>query len=236
MVRGLSRWNRRLTTGLTGGTCTKGAGDHWREVTHTVDALGRETAATQTDASDDIGNGDQVSAATYDAQGSVLDRSSSVAGTQTRTGSTFTLNILGQVITEEHYHTVSGTRTADATAKTTFDAVGNPVDACFWKAGIATDVCRTAGNPPPNPPTTVTSTTYDARNNPIAQTTLATDGSTTLGGTTVYNPDADYQPAAVARWPPSSRPPTPTRPPEPCAGPAWSGSPPGPASPLRPTI
>lgn len=186
----------KVTMGLTGGTCAKGAGDHWREVTHTLDALGRETAATQTDASDDVGNGDQVSAATYDALGSVLDRSSYVAATLTRTGSTFTLNILGQVITEAHYHTVSGTRTADATAKATFDAVGNPVDACFWKAGIAVDVCRTAGNPPANPPTTVTSTVYDARNNRVAQTTLATDG-TTLSGTTLYNPDADYQPAAV---------------------------------------
>ena len=185
-----------VTTGLTGGTCAKSTGDHWREVTH---AVGRPRSRDRLSPGPTLRLRRQrrpVSATAHDAQGSILDASSYAAATQTRTGSTFSVNVLGQTYAEEHYHTVSGTRTADATAKSTVDAAGNPTDACFWKAGIATDVCRAAANPPPNPPTTVTSTTYDARNNRIAQTTLSSDGST-LGGTTLYNPDADYQPAAV---------------------------------------
>jgi RHS repeat-associated protein len=186
----------KVTTGLAGGTCARAASTHWREVAHAVDALGRETSVTQSDAWDDAGNGDQSSATTLDALGSVLDASSYTAATQTRTGSTFWVNPLGQAYRDERYSTVAGTRTPGSTARSTFDAAGNTGDTCFWKAGISVDVCRAAGNPPPNPPTTVTSTTSDARNQPVSRTTLSSDGLT-LSGTTVYSADADYQPAAV---------------------------------------
>jgi RHS repeat-associated protein len=186
----------KVKTGLDGGTCLTSGTTHWRETQHIFDALGRETVVAQSDAWDDVGNGDLSSATVYDALGSVRDSSSYATGTSTRTGSTFTVNRLGQIVKEERYHTVSGTRTVDSTAKTVFDPVGNAADACFWKVGAAGD-CLPAGTTPwISPPATVTSTAYDGRSSRIAQTTAAPDGSG-LPGTTLYNPAADYQPSVT---------------------------------------
>ena len=79
-----------------------------------------------------------------------------------------------------------------STAKTTYDSAGNAADRCYWKPGIAVGDCRVVGTSPwPDPPTQSTSTVSDGRDQRIQQV----DGLT--NATTTYDPDHNYQPAAV---------------------------------------
>ena len=164
------------TSGLVGGTCAAGADT--RTVTHTHDALGR---LTRSEVTAGTGTGDRTLDATLDAAGRTLTAATRTAGVTATT--TYTLSALDETLAE--------TRPDGSTAKTTYDPAGNASDRCYWKPGISVGACNAVGTTPwTDPPTSSTTTTYDARNNRLA---LA-DGATST--TTVYDPDHNYQPAA----------------------------------------
>lgn len=165
------------TDGLVGGTCAAGASS--RTVTTTYDGLGRAFRSEVTAGAD---TGDRPFDLTLDAAGNELTNAVKKSGSTTT--ATFTVNLLDQTWTEA--------RADGSTAKTNFDPAGNPTDRCFWKAGISVGACLPVGTSPwTNPPTTATTTTSDARNNRIG---LVDAGS---NETTTYDPDHDYQPAAI---------------------------------------
>ncbi len=79
-----------------------------------------------------------------------------------------------------------------STAKTTYDAAGNPVDRCTWAAGATVGDCLPVGTDGwTNPPTSSTSTRWDARNGRIGLTDSASNR------TTVYDPDHNYAVSAI---------------------------------------
>ncbi len=94
---------------------------------------------------------------------------------------TFTLNRLDQVVAEAR-----DDGTTVRTSKATYDPAGNPADRCGWE-GSTTGDCPTGTNPP----THLSTTAYDARNQRLS----LTDGATSQ--TTVYDSDHNYEPAAV---------------------------------------
>jgi RHS repeat-associated protein len=166
-------------SGLAGGTCASGADS--REVTHTHDGLGRLTRSEVTDGADD---GDRTLDDVFDAVGNL--RSASVLTDSVTSTTTFSLNLLDQLVVES--------RADGSTAKTTYDAAGNPIDRCFWSPGATVSACQAAGNYPwTNPPTTVTTSAYDARNGRVSLADPA------AGSVTTYNPDHNYAVSAVHR-------------------------------------
>ncbi len=159
--------------GKDGNGCT-GTGQY--TVSHVYDGLGRLVRDEQGSLRplDDV----------FDAAGNRL-RSAPVTeapgGGTTAVVTTFTLNRLDQVVAEAR-----DDGTTIRTSKATYDAAGNPVDRCRWEGSSAGD-CPSGSNPP----THLSTTTYDARNQRLS----LTDGATNQ--TTVYDPDHNYQPAAV---------------------------------------
>lgn len=145
-------------------------------VTHVYDGLGRLIRDEQGSLRplDDV----------FDAAGNRL-RSAPVTeaagGGTTTVVTTFTVNRLDQLAAEQRD---DGTSTR--ISKTTYDAAGNPVDRCRWEGGSAGD-CPTGTNPP----TQLSTTTYDARNQRLS----LTDGATNQ--TTVYDPDHNYHAEVV---------------------------------------
>ena len=165
-----------VTATLTGVACAS-TGDT-RTIAHTIDGLGRRTRSEVTAGPD---TGDRTYDVTLDSAGATRTSATRTGGVTATT--TFTLTILDEVSAEA--------RPDGSTAKTNHDPAGNPTDACYWKSGITVGACLAAGTTPwPNPPTKVTTTGYDARNNRISLRTPA------LGETT-YDPDHNYQVAAV---------------------------------------
>jgi RHS repeat-associated protein len=166
-----------VTDALDAGTCAANADS--REVTNSYDGLGRLTGAEVTDGPDD---GDRPMIATFDAAGNT--RSSAVEVASVTTTSEFEHDVLDQVTTE--------TREDGSAAKTTYDPVGNPVDRCSWAAGASVGDCLAVGSAGwTNPPTSSTSTRWDARNGRIGLTDSAANQ------TTVYDPDEGYQVSAI---------------------------------------
>ncbi|MHB8891445.1 MAG: RHS repeat-associated core domain-containing protein, partial [Candidatus Limnocylindrales bacterium] len=164
------------TSGLTGGTCAAGADT--RTVTHTYDALGR---LTRSEVTAGTGTGDRTLDATLDAAGRTITAATRTAGVTATT--TYTLDPLDETLAEA--------RPDGSTARTTHDPAGNAADRCYWKPGMSVGACNPVGTTPwANPPTSVTTTTYDARNNRRSLADAATNT------TTVYDPDHNYQPAA----------------------------------------
>ncbi|HEY3547961.1 MAG TPA: hypothetical protein VGK17_17960, partial [Propionicimonas sp.] len=164
------------TSGLAGGTCATGADT--RTVTHTHDALGR---LTRSEVTAGTGTGDRTLDATLDAAGRTLTAATRTAGVTATT--TYTLDPLDETLVEA--------RPDGSTAKTAYDPAGNATDRCYWKPGISVGACNPVGTTPwTNPPTSSTTTTYDARNNRRSLADAATNT------TTVYDPDHNYLPAA----------------------------------------
>ncbi|CAN5516529.1 hypothetical protein BH24ACT5_BH24ACT5_03780 [soil metagenome] len=160
------------TSGLTGGTCASGS--ETRTVTHSYDGLGRRTRSAVTAGAD---SGDWLFAATLDSAGRQLTSAVKTGGVTSTT--TFTLNPLDQVLAE--------TRPDGTSAKNNYDAAGNQTDSCYWKPGIAVGSCYPQGTSPwTNPPTQVTTSAYDARNNRISLV------DSTTGATTTYDPEHNY--------------------------------------------
>jgi RHS repeat-associated protein len=158
-------------------TCASNASS--RTVTNTLDALGRLTQAEVTDGPDD---GDRPTIATFDSVGNALTSGNRLGGvTETMT---YTRNKLDQVVAEA--------RADGADAKTTYDPVGNVLDACTWAAGISVGDCLPVGTAGwTNPPSKSTSTRWDARNGRIGLTDSESNR------TTVYDPDHGYAVSAV---------------------------------------
>ncbi len=166
-----------VTSGLAGGTCASAA--NTRTVTNSFDGLGRQFRAEVTAGT---GTGDRTQDATLDSVGNGLTAASRKGGVITTT--TFTVNKLDDVVIE--------VRPDGSTSKSTIDASGNTADKCYWKPTISVGDCQVVGTPAwTNPPSQSTSTSYDARDQRIQ----LVDGLT--NGITTYDPDHNYQPAAV---------------------------------------
>jgi RHS repeat-associated protein len=165
------------TDGLVGGTCASGA--NTRTVTNSFDGLGRQYRAEVTAGAD---TGDRPTDLTLDSAGNQLTAAVKKAGVTTTT--TFTVNLLDQVMTEA--------RADGSTAKTTYDPAGNGADRCYWAPSVTVGSCYEVGHAGwTNPPTSSTSTTSDARNQRIGLVDSATNETTT------YDPDHLYQVAAI---------------------------------------
>lgn len=159
-------------TGLVGGTCASGAAT--RTLANAYDGLGR---LTRTEVTAGTGTGDRTLDVTLDGVGRQLTSAVKTGGV-TRT-TTFSLNPLDQTTVEA--------RPDGSTAKTNFDPAGNATDRCYWKPSITVGSCYEVGHGGwTNPPTQVTTSKYDSRNNRIE----LSDSST--GATTTYDPDHNY--------------------------------------------
>lgn len=165
------------TDGLVGGSC--GSGTDTRTTTKTYDGRGRLLVAEVTAGP---GTGDRTTIDAFDSVGNKLSTAVRKSGVTTTT--TFGIDRLDQ--------TTSEVRPDGSTAKTTYDAVGNALDRCFWKPAISVGDCLpVASSGWTNPPTQSTSTSYDARNERIG----LVDGSSNQ--TTVYDSDHNYQTKAL---------------------------------------
>jgi RHS repeat-associated protein len=81
----------------------------------------------------------------------------------------------------------SEARPDGSTAKSNYDPAGNLTDACYWKPAISVGDCFEAGHSGwTDPPTQVTTSSYDARNNRVALT------DSVSGTTTTYDPEHNY--------------------------------------------
>ncbi len=159
------------TSGLDTG-CASGADQ--RTITHTYDGRGRLTRSAVTAGAD---TGDWTFDGTLDGAGRKLTSAVKTGGVTSTT--TFTVNPLDQVSVEA--------RPDGSTSKTNYDAAGNPTDRCYWKPGISVGDCFPQGHTPwSNPPSQVTTTVYDARNNRIEFRNSAPETITT------YDPDHNY--------------------------------------------
>jgi RHS repeat-associated protein len=163
--------------GLTPGSpCT---GTALRTVSHTNDGLGRRTRSEVTAGT---GVGDRPHDVVLDGVDRALTAAITTGGATKAT--TTSTNILDQAY--------SVLNPDASTTKTSFDPAGNATDVCYWAPGATVGDCHEVGHSPwSNPPTKSTTTTYDARNNRIGLTDSATNG------TTVYDPDHNYQVAAI---------------------------------------
>lgn len=165
------------TDGLVGGTCASGANS--RTVTNNSDGLRRQWRAEVTAGAD---TGDRPTDLTFDSAGNKLTKAVKKGGSTTTT--TFTVNLLDQVMTEA--------RPDGSTAKTTYDSASNGADRCYWAPAVTVGACYEVGHTGwTNPPTSSTSTTSDARNERIGLVDSATNE------TSIYEPNHDYQIAAV---------------------------------------
>lgn len=160
------------TSGLAGGTCATAADK--RVLTHTYDGLGRRARSEVTYGA---GTGDRTLDDVFDAVGNRRVAGVRVSGVSTAT--IFGVNLLDQVWSEAR---------ADAsTAKSNYDPVSNPTDSCYWAPSVTVGGCYAVGTTPwSNPPTTSTTTAYDARGQRISLTDAA------AGSTTTYDPDHNY--------------------------------------------
>ena len=166
-----------VTDGLDGGTCTSNADSN--TVTNTYDGLWRLTQAEVTAGPDDD---DKPTIATYDSVGNALTSADYTDSVTTTTD--YSLNPLDQILVEE--------RADGSTAKTTYDPVGNPLDRCTWASGATVGDCLAVGTAGwTNPPTSSTSTRWDAQNGRIGLTDSASNR------TTVYDPDHNYAVSAI---------------------------------------
>lgn len=173
------------TSGLAGGTC--GSAADARTLTHSYDGLGRLTRSEVTVGAD---FGDRTADDVYDAAGN--RRSAAVRTGGATSATTFSLNRLDEVTSEA--------RPDGSTAKTTHDPAGNATDRCFWAPGLPVGACHPVGTSPwTNPPTQVTSTGYDARNERISLADAA------AASTTTYDPAHNYAVKAVYRTTASGR-------------------------------
>ncbi len=160
------------TTGLAGTTCATDSDT--QTITHTYDGLGRLTRSAVTAGAD---TGDWTFDATLDGAGSQLTSAVKTGGVTSTT--TYTLSPLNQTSVEN--------RPDGSVNKTNYDAAGNPTDRCYWKSGITVGECLAEGSGGwSNPPTQVTTTTYDARNNRIELR------DSVLGTATTYDADHNY--------------------------------------------
>ncbi len=163
--------------GRTSGSCS---GTGLRTVTNTPDGLARLKTSTVTAGA---GINDKPVDQVFDAAGNALTSASYVAATGITITITNTLNPLDQGIAE--------VRSTGTWAKTNFDAAGNPTDRCLWNAAPS-DPCKPAGSTFANPqPTSVTTASFDARSQRIALI------DATANSTTTYDPDENYQVAAI---------------------------------------
>jgi len=175
------------TTGLAGGTCASGS--ETRTITHTVDGLGRRTRSEVT-SSGSTDFGDRPLDVTLDAAGRQLTASTRKGGTTATT--TFTLDPIDQVLAEA--------RPDGSTAKTTYDPAGNATDRCYWQPGATVGACYPQGTTPwTNPPTQVTTTVYDARNNRIELRDSAASTTTTYDPANGYQISALYLPTGTGK-------------------------------------
>lgn len=160
------------TSGLVGGTCQTGS--EQRTLTHTHDGVGRRTRSEVTSGAD---AGDRTVDDVYDAAGN--RRSAAVRTGGATTTTTFTVSLLDQAVAE--------TRADGSTAKTTYDPAANAADRCFWAPGATVSACHPFGTSPwPDPPTQVTTTDYDARNQHVSLADAAG------GSFTTYDPEHNY--------------------------------------------
>ncbi len=172
---------RDLATTTTYGKDGHGcAGTGQYIVTHTIDGLGRLTR-------DERGDGTRTTDAVVDAVGNrraSSPRTFDKDGNLVTTTTTFSINLLGQ--------TTSELNADGSTAKTTFDAAGNPADHCTWNPGTTVGICLAAGTTPwTSPPSSATSSGYDALNQRISLSDAQAET------TTVFSPVDNYQPAGV---------------------------------------
>jgi RHS repeat-associated protein len=168
-----------IVEGKVSGTPCTGAGT--RTIDQAFDAMGRMTERK-------VSGGNVLEASTYDSAGRVLKRWSTEAGSITRAVET-DYNTLDQPITEWRYTDTSGTKSNQTWARSNRDPAGNETDRCTWTTSHS-EWCKRADQSFTNPPVTVASSEYDARNNRVAQYTPGL-------GTTTYDPTADYQVAGI---------------------------------------
>jgi RHS repeat-associated protein len=165
------------TDGLAGTTCASAADT--RVSTNTIDGLGR---VTRSEVTSGTGTGDRTIDLTLDGAEDTLTSATKKSGTTVTT--TFSVNLLDQVQVEA--------RPDGSTAKSNYDPVANVADKCYWQSGATVGSCLAVGTTPwTNPPTSSTTSTFDARNNLVS---LQDSASTQ---TTVYDATQNYQPAAV---------------------------------------
>lgn len=165
--------------GLTAGAQCTGTG--LRTVANTHDGLGRTTRAEVTLGA---GNGDYDSH-TFDAAGNVLGSVSYVAAGQTSTTVVYDINGLDQAHRE--------VRSDGSIGRTMFDAARNATDRCYW-AAAPDEICKPVGSSYTNPPTRLTSTKFDARNQRIELRDAATESTTTYSPANNYLVGAYYVP------------------------------------------
>lgn len=161
--------------GLGGGNPCTGTG--LRTLTNTYDGIGRLTESKVT-AGEGLNNVPGQN--TFDAAGNTLSSTSVAGGTTTSVG--YALNALDQAVREM--------RSDNSLSRTNFDAAGNATDRCYW-AVSPDDTCKPVGSSFTNPPTRLTTTVSDARNQRIALTDSATNATTT------YDPNHYYQVKAI---------------------------------------
>ncbi len=162
--------------GLTAGSPCAGTG--LRTITRTHDGLGRLVLSQVTAGQ---GLNDKPVEETFDAVGNRRSTSATQSGITTST--TYTLNLLDQVNGEQ--------RSNGTWAKTNYDPAGNVTDRCLWPSQ-PTDPCLPAGSTFNNPqPSSVTTTSSDARNQRISLVDATTNQTTT------YDPNHSYQVSAV---------------------------------------
>jgi RHS repeat-associated protein len=166
-------------SGLVGGTCADGANK--RIVTHTSDGLARLTRSEVTYGS---GTGDRTVDDVYDAVGNRRSAAVKTGGVTTTT--TFGVSRLDQITSEQ--------RADGSTAKANYDAAGNRTDRCYWTPGVTVGNCYPVGTSPwSNPPTQVTTTSFDALNQRVSLADAAS------GSLTTYDPDHLYLIKALYR-------------------------------------
>ncbi len=167
------------TTGLDSG-CQSG-GDQ-RTVANSWDGMSRLMRTEVTAPSTDATYGDRTYDVTFDSAGRQLTSAVRTNGTTSMT--TFTLSWLDVIVAE--------TRADGSTTKTNHDAVGNSTDRCYWGASITVGSCYEVGHSGwTNPPTQVTTATFDARANRVA----FRDSSS--NAISVYDPNNNYQVEAI---------------------------------------
>ena len=171
--------------GKTPGSPCTGSGT--RTIVQTFDDMGRMTSRA-------VSGGYVLEASTFDSLGRATKTWSTEAGGVTRAVET-DHNDLDEPIKEWRYTDTSGTKSAQTWARSNHDAAGNETDRCTWTSDpVDPDpvwCVRADLAPGLSPaPTTAASSTFDARNNRVAQYTPGL-------GTTLYDPAADYKVSAI---------------------------------------
>ncbi len=161
--------------GLSSGNPCTGTG--LRTLTNTYDGMNRLTESKVTAGE---GLNDVPGQSTFDAAGNTLSSTSTASGTTTSVG--YGINQLDQAIREM--------RSDNSLSRTNFDAAGNATDRCYWAASPE-DTCKPVGSNFTNPPTRLTTTVSDARNQRVELADASTDA------TTAYDSNHNYQVKAI---------------------------------------